>query len=91
MVRFRRDVTLDPSQEDRRGQGGIGSLPGGGIAVGGGGLGLAGLIIYLVIAAGKLTVTCLNAYGSFMCASTIVTGERSASGIPSTVRATVAW
>ncbi|MGZ4452497.1 MAG: purine-cytosine permease family protein [Nocardioides sp.] len=31
-------------------------------------------VIYLVIAAGKLTVTCLNAYGSFMCASTIVTG-----------------
>ena len=31
-------------------------------------------LIYLVIAAGKLTVTCLNAYGSFMCASTIVTG-----------------
>ena len=31
-------------------------------------------VMYLVIAAGKLTVTCLNAYGSFMCASTIVTG-----------------
>ena len=34
---------------------------------------LAGLI-YLVIVIGKLTVTCLNAYGSFMCAATIVTG-----------------
>jgi NCS1 family nucleobase:cation symporter-1 len=31
-------------------------------------------LIYLLIVVGKLTVTCLNAYGSFMCASTIVTG-----------------
>jgi NCS1 family nucleobase:cation symporter-1 len=30
--------------------------------------------IYLLIVVGKLTVTCLNAYGSYMCASTIFTG-----------------
>ena len=39
---------------------------------------VAGLI-YLLIVIGKLTVTCLNAYGSFMCAATIttaVTGRR---------------
>ncbi|WP_426241786.1 purine-cytosine permease family protein [Nocardioides sp. LHG3406-4] len=34
---------------------------------------LAGLV-YIVIVVGKLTVTTLNAYGSFMCAATIVTG-----------------
>jgi NCS1 family nucleobase:cation symporter-1 len=40
---------------------------------------LAG-VIYLLIVVGKLTVTCLNAYGSFMCAATTVTaftGSRS--------------
>ena len=43
-MRFRRGARLDPSQvEDLRGRGGRG------IAVGGGGLGLAGLAIYLVI------------------------------------------
>jgi len=52
MVRFRKGVGLDPSQvEDRRGQGGFGGLPGGGIAVGGGGLGIVGLVIYLLIGA----------------------------------------
>ncbi|HEU4567319.1 MAG TPA: cytosine permease [Marmoricola sp.] len=30
-------------------------------------------VIYLLIVVGKLTVTCLNAYGSFMCAATTVT------------------
>jgi len=30
-------------------------------------------LIYLLIVVGKLTVTCLNAYGSFMCAATTVT------------------
>jgi predicted metalloprotease len=49
-VRFRKNVELDPSQvEDRRGQGGISGLPGGGIAVGGGGLGVTGLVIYLLV------------------------------------------
>jgi uncharacterized protein len=52
VVRFRKDVTLDPSQvEDRRGQGGFGGLPGGGIAVGGGGLGVVAVILYVLISA----------------------------------------
>jgi uncharacterized protein len=49
-MRFRPNVRLDPGQVvDRRGQGG-GMFPGGGMAVGGGGLGLVGLVIYLIIA-----------------------------------------
>src|SRR5256885_350749 len=48
-MRFRPGATLDPSQvEDRRGGGMLG-LPGGGITVGGGGLGLVGIIIYVLI------------------------------------------
>jgi uncharacterized protein len=48
-VRYRKNVRLDPSQiEDRRGRRGI---PGGGLTVGGGGLGLAGLVIYLLLSA----------------------------------------
>jgi predicted metalloprotease len=51
-MRFRRDVELDPSQvEDRRGQGPMRSLPGGGLTVGGGGLGLLGLVIYILVSA----------------------------------------
>ena len=43
-MRFRPGATLDPSQvEDRRG------LPGGGLAIGGGGLGVVGLVIYLLV------------------------------------------
>jgi hypothetical protein len=49
-MRFRRGARLHPSQiEDRRGAGPIGRLPGGGLAVGGGGLGLVGLVVYLLI------------------------------------------
>jgi uncharacterized protein len=51
-MRFRPGATLDPSQvEDRRGQGPMASLPGGGLAVGGGGLGLVGLVIWLLVTA----------------------------------------
>jgi len=46
-MRFRPNARLDPSQvQDARGRGG---LPGGGLAVGGGGLGLVGLVIYIAI------------------------------------------
>src|SRR5439155_19953024 len=49
LMRFRRGATLDPSQvEDRRGGGMLG-LPGGGLTVGGGGLGLVGILIYVLI------------------------------------------
>jgi uncharacterized protein len=48
-MRFRSNAGLDPSQvEDRRGSR-MGGLPGGGMAVGGGGLGVVGLLIYLAI------------------------------------------
>jgi predicted metalloprotease len=46
-MRFRPNARLDPSQvEDVRGRSG---LPGGGLAVGGGGLGLVGVLIYIAI------------------------------------------
>jgi uncharacterized protein len=49
MVRFRNTAPLDPSQvEDVRGRGPLRGLPGGGLTVGGGGLGLVGLLLYLV-------------------------------------------
>jgi uncharacterized protein len=48
-MRFRKNVDLDPSQiEDRRGRGRTGGIPGGGLTVGGGGLGLVGVVLYLI-------------------------------------------
>src|SRR5436190_7478676 len=48
-MRYRRNVELDTSQiEDRRGQGQTMGLPGGVMAAGGGGLGLVGLLVYLL-------------------------------------------
>jgi predicted metalloprotease len=47
-MRFRPGARLDPSQvEDRRG--GMFGLPGGGLTVGGGGLGLVGILIYVLV------------------------------------------
>ena len=49
-MRFRKSARLDPSQvEDRRGRGRV-ALPGGGLAAGGG-LGLAGILIWLLVTA----------------------------------------
>src|SRR4051794_8477376 len=50
-MRFRPGARLDTSQvEDRRGGGMLG-IPGGGMTVGGGGLGVVGLVIYLLVSA----------------------------------------
>jgi NCS1 family nucleobase:cation symporter-1 len=46
-----------------------------------------GLMIYLVILVGKLTVNCLNAYGGFMSVLTTVTAFNGQSRISSTARA----
>jgi predicted metalloprotease len=47
-VRFRTGGGLDPSQvEDRRGRGGLGGGP---LVLGGGGLGVAGIVVYLLLA-----------------------------------------
>ncbi|WP_301483520.1 cytosine permease [Intrasporangium sp.] len=43
-------------------------------------------LIYLVIVIGKLTVTCLNAYGSFMCATTITTAVSGRQRVSGTTR-----
>ena len=49
-MRFRNNVGLDPSQvQDVRGRGRMGGLPGGGLTVGGGGLGLVGIVIYVLL------------------------------------------
>jgi predicted metalloprotease len=49
-MRYRKDAQLDPSQvEDRRGRRPMSGLPGGGLAVGGGGIGVVGLVIYLLV------------------------------------------
>jgi uncharacterized protein len=67
-MRFRNSARLDPSQvQDVRGRGGMGRLPGGGIAVGGGGLGVVGLLVYIllnVLSSGGLSGGLSNLDGS---------------------------
>ncbi|MFK0009445.1 purine-cytosine permease family protein [Paenarthrobacter sp. NPDC090520] len=50
--------------------------------------GLIAIFIYLVIVTGKLTVNCLNAYGSFMCAVTISTAINRRNTVSKTARIT---
>jgi NCS1 family nucleobase:cation symporter-1 len=44
-------------------------------------------LIYILIVVGKLTVTCLNAYGSFMCTATIITAFSGRRAMSSRARA----
>lgn len=46
------------------------------VIVGLGSTGAAAALIYFSIAFGKLTISTLNAYGSFMCAATVISGFR---------------
>jgi predicted metalloprotease len=55
MPEFDKDVRLDPSQvEDRRGRGGMSSIPGGGLTVGGGGIGILVLLIVALLGGGVI-------------------------------------
>ena len=50
-MRYRNDAPLDTSQiDDARGRGGFG-IPGGGLTVGGGGLGVVGIVVWLLLSA----------------------------------------
>jgi NCS1 family nucleobase:cation symporter-1 len=51
-----------------------------------GGTGIVAALLYFAVAFGKVTVTTLNAYGSFMSIATIISGFRGSRHIPSAVR-----
>jgi predicted metalloprotease len=48
-MKYNDDAQLDTSGVSDARRGGLGGLPGGGVAVGGGGLGVVGLVIYLIV------------------------------------------
>lgn len=50
------------------------------------GIGLVAVLLYFVIAFGKVVITTLNAYGSFMSMATIISGFRGSSVISSKLR-----
>ncbi|WP_202211129.1 purine-cytosine permease family protein [Pseudomonas paraversuta] len=54
--------------------------------VGLGGTGIVAALLYFAVAFGKVTITTLNAYGSFMSIATIVSGFRGSRRIPGGVR-----